>query len=508
MHITVGSQPIQSITADALIVNVFEGAETPTGATDALDAVLTLGDVARGGAIHQLLSLGDFKGKLNETAVVYAHGLIAAPRVILVGLGKHSEFSVDKARQASGSAVRRARDLGCKRVASIAHGAGAGGLDPRAAAAATAEGALLGAYQFREHKSRPADAKHIDELIIAEIDAARFEAINAGVGDGIVMADAINAARRWINLGPNVLQPASLAADAQAMAQRTGLRCEVFDERQLQELGMGGVLTVAKGSAAPPRFVVLEHAPAGHENEAPLILVGKGVTFDSGGYSIKTADGMSTMKGDMAGAAAVIGALQAIAGLQPQARVIALAPMVENMINSGAMRPGDVMTTLSGITVEIVNTDAEGRLILCDALHYAKRFKPRAVVDIATLTGVSSMAMGEGMAASVLGNNDALCNALLGAAARAGERLWRMPLYPEYADKIKSDVAEIKNSGGAKSGLGSSAIFLKRFVDGADSYPWAHIDMAGMAFWSESKGYCVRGGSGFGVRTLATLAGC
>ena len=227
MNITVVHQPLQSVSADALIVNVFEGAEAPTGAAGALDAVLTHGPSARGGAIHQMLSLGDFKGRLNEVAVVYTQGVIPAPRVIVVGLGKQAEFSADKARQASVSAVRRARDLGCKRVASLVHTADS--LDPRAAAAATAEGALLGAYQFREHKSRPADAKHIDDLVIAEFDAARLDAITAGIADGIVMADAINAARRWINLGPNALQPASLAADAQAMAQRTGLRCEVFD---------------------------------------------------------------------------------------------------------------------------------------------------------------------------------------------------------------------------------------------------------------------------------------
>jgi leucyl aminopeptidase len=502
MRISIVHQPIQSVEADLLIVNLFEGVVSPGGATGALDAAL-------GGAIGRPLALRDFRGKLNETLLLYADGRIPAPRVLVVGLGPADEFSLDRARHASGAAVRKARDLGCRRVATIVHGAGIGGLDPRAAAQATVEGALLGAYQFREHRANPAGGKEIEELIIAEFDEAKLAALRAGADDGVIMADAINGARRRVNLAPNYMNPVTLAEDYAAMAARAGLRCEVFDEQRIRAERMGAVLGVAQGSHVPPRFVVFEHAPAGHETEAPLVLIGKGVTFDTGGYSIKTADGMLTMKGDMAGSAAVAGAMQAIAGLAVPRRVIGLTPLVENMIHGGAMRPSDVLTSRSGLTIEIANTDAEGRLILADALDYARQFAPRAAVDIATLTGLASSAMGENMAACVLDNDESLRAALLRAAADAGERLWPMPLWPEYADKIKSDVAELKNTGGARGGLGSSAIFLKRFVDGvpgAAGYPWAHIDMAGMAFWSETRGCHPRGASGYGVRTMVHLA--
>ncbi|MCX6017896.1 MAG: leucyl aminopeptidase [Chloroflexi bacterium] len=501
MRISIVHQPIQAVTADVLIVNLFEGVKAPAGATNAIDTALN-------GALRRAFDLGDFRGRLNETAVFYSEERIAALRVLVVGLGPIAEFTIDRARQASGTAMRRARDLGCKRVATIVHGAGSGGIDPQAAAQATIEGALLGAYQFREHKANPENGRQIDEIFIAEFDTAKLDAIRAGVDAGVIMADAINDARRLVNLAPNYLNPVTLADEFTAMAARVGLRCEVLDEQRIRAENMGAVLGVAQGSHVPPRFIVFEHAPAGHENDAPLVFIGKGVTFDTGGYSIKTADGMLTMKGDMAGAAAVSGAMQALAGLKLPMRVIGLTPLVENMIHGGAMRPGDVLTSRSGLTIEVVNTDAEGRLILADALDYARQFAPRAVVDIATLTSLASSAMGENMAACVLDNDDDLRSALLRASDAAGERIWPMPLWPDYADKIKSDVAELKNTGGARGGLGSSAIFLKRFVDGvpgAASYPWAHIDMAGMAFWSETRGYSPRGASGFGVRTLVQL---
>ena len=502
MRITLAHQSIQSVAADALIVNLFEGVKSPGGATGAVDQAI-------GGAISRMLALGDFRGRLNDVTVIYPAAGVAAPRVLVVGLGPAAEFTLDHARQAAGAAARKARDLGAKRVATIVHGAGIGGMDPQAAAQATTEGALLGAYQFREHKANPDAGKKIDELIVVEFDADRLDAVRAGIDAGVIMADAINGARRRVNLAPNFLNPVTLADDFAAMAAGVGLRCEVFDENRIHTERMGAVIGVAQGSHVPPRFVIFEHAPAGHEKDAPLIFVGKGVTFDTGGYSIKTADGMLTMKGDMAGAAAVAGAMQAIAGLKLPTRVIGITPLVENMIHGGAMRPSDVLTSRSGLTIEIANTDAEGRLILADALDYARQFAPRAVVDIATLTALASSAMGENMAACVLDNDADLRAALLRASAAAGERIWPMPLWPDYADKIKSDVAELKNTGGARGGLGSSAIFLKRFVDGvpgASGYPWAHIDMAGMAFWSETRGYSPRGASGFGVRTMTELA--
>lgn len=518
MQVTVVNKQIQATAADAIIVNLFEGVTTPGGATGAVDTALGASDGVPGtGAISRLIQLGDFTGKLNEVAVVYSHGLIPAPRVIVAGLGKREEFTLDRARQASGSAVRKARDLGCKRVATIVHGSGIGGLQPREAAQATVEGALLGTYQFREHKSQN-DNKAIETLIVVEYDAGKLAEIEAGARAGQIVAEAVNTARTLINRAPNVLYPETFAQAAQEMAARTGLKCTVLTEAGIAEERMGGVLAVAQGSAHPPRFVILEHEARRAEgsresgvglqtpDSRPLIFIGKGVTFDTGGISIKPSENMQNMKADMSGAAAVFGALQAIAGLNLPQPVIGLIPLVENMPSDRAYRPGDVITMMNGLTVEIISTDAEGRMILADALHYAKRFNPRGVVDLATLTGACVVALGEGVAAGLFSNDDAWANAVLRAAEEQGEKLWRLPLYPEYGDKIKSDYADIKNSGGRVGGVGTSAYFLYRFVEGRDAYPWAHMDIAGMMFSNENRGYLVKGAMGYGVRTLVRLA--
>lgn len=514
MKVAVLNKQIQATPADALIVNLFEGVTQPGGATGAVDTALGSSDGKPGqGMISRLIQLGDFKGKLNEVAVVYTHGMIPAPRVIVAGLGKREEFTLDRARQASGTAARKARDLGCTHVASIVHGAGIGGLDAREAAQATVEGAILGTYQFREHKAKAAsgddNAKQLETFSLIEYSAERMEAVQAGARDGEIIAHAVNAARTLINRAPNALTPRSFAHMAQDMAARVGLKCMAWTEKEIAEHNMGGVLAVSQGSANPPRFVVLEHEPrdpSPTSDARPLIFIGKGVTFDTGGISIKPSEGMQTMKGDMAGAAAVFGAMQAVAELNLPRRVIGIMPLVENMPSDRAYRPGDVLTMMSGLTVEVISTDAEGRLILADALHYAKQFRPRGVVDLATLTGACVVALGEGVAAGLFANDDAWAETILRAAGAEGERLWRMPLYPEYGEKIKSDYAEIKNSGGRSGGVGTSAYFLKRFVDGDGEYPWAHIDMAGMAFSNENKGYLVKGAMGYGVRTLVHLA--
>jgi leucyl aminopeptidase len=509
MKISVVNKQIQAFPADALIVNLFENVTHPGGATGAVDTALGASDGVPGdGAISRLIQLGDFKGKLNEVAVVYSQGFIPATRVIVVGLGNSSEFDLDRVRHASASAVRKARDLGCKRVATIVHGSGIGGLNALEASRATVEGALLGAYQFREHKSNGDDnAKRIDELFLVEYDPRKLDDVSAGAREGEIVANAVNTTRDWVNRAPNVCNPPALANFAQEMARRVGLKCVVLNEKEITEMKMGGVLAVSQGSANPPRFVILEHA--GHSSsassEAPIVLVGKGVTFDTGGISLKARDGMESTKGDMAGAAAVIGAVQAIAELKLPKRVIGLVPMVENMPSDRAYRPSDVITMMNGLTVEIISTDAEGRMILADALHYAKQFKPRGVIDIATLTAQSALAMGEGLAACYHSTDEGWASVVDRAAATSGERIWRMPLWTDYLDRIKSDTADMKNSGGTKGGLGASAIFLKRFVDGKDGYPWAHIDMAGMAFDSETKGTRVRGASGFGVRMLVEV---
>jgi leucyl aminopeptidase len=506
MRVSVIRGQIQATPADAIIVNSFEGVTIPGGATGAVDAALRLGNTGERGAISRLIALGDFKGRLNEVGVVYTHDQLPAPRVLVVGLGDREAFTLDCIRQASGSAVRKARELGCKRVATIVHGSGIGGLDPRQAAQATVEGALMGSYQFGEHKSQ-ANERSVEELLVVEYDGSKLDAIKAGAQAGEAIARAVNAARALINRAPNVLYPDAFAQAAREMAAQHGLQCVVLTEAEIATAGMGGVLAVSQGSQHPPRFVILEYMPEGQKGEMPpLVFVGKGVTFDTGGISIKPSEGMQAMKADMSGAAAVFGAMQAIADLKARRRVVGLLPLVENMPSGNAYRPGDVLTMMSGLKVEVVSTDAEGRLILADALHYAKRYRPRGVVDLATLTGACVVALGEGVAAGVFSNNEDWCAAVLKAAEAQGEKMWRLPLYSEYGDKIRSDVADIKNSGGRIGGVGASAYFLYRFVQGEGEYPWAHVDMAGMTFSPENKGYLVKGAMGYGVRTLIALA--
>jgi leucyl aminopeptidase len=510
MNLTVLARQIQSVAADAVALGLPEGGALDATA-GAVDKALMQGGQRTGrGAISRLIELGDFGGRLNETAVLYTGGLIPAPRVILVGLGKPGELDAESIRQAAGTLARRARDLGCRSMAAAVFGAGAGSLDARRAAQAMAEGALMGAYRYREFKTADDGAGHknLDEWAIVASDAAAAPALAEGARAGEAIAQGVNAARTLINRPGNVATPEALAGHARRMAERAGLRCEVLGEAEIAELGMGGLLAVSQGSAHPPRFVILEHAGADADTgagAAPLVFIGKGVTFDSGGLSLKDRQAMETMKADMSGAAAVLGALQAIAELRLPARVIGLLPLAENMPGGRAARPGDVITMMSGLTVEMISTDAEGRLLLADALHYARRYEPRGVVDVATLTGACAVALGEGVAAGLFANREGWARQVLSASEAAGERLWRLPLYPEYGEKIKSEVADLKNSSGRAGGVGASAWFLKRFVSGA--YAWAHIDMAGMMFNAETRGCQPKGASGYGARTLVALAG-
>ncbi len=503
MITTVLHRQIQAIGADTLILSLTEGDVNVTGQVASVDTALGSVDGMPGqGAIARLLQLGDFSGKLNQIAVLYTNGLIPAPRVILVGLGKPERVKVDHLRQASGVAVRRARDLGCRRVASMAHGLGLKHIDPADAAQATVEGALMGVWRFVEHKSGGND-RRVEQLVLVAPEAGLVDRMAAAARAGEIVARAVNTSRDLISQPANVMTPPALADAAIALAREAGLSCTVLDERAIAGLGMGGLLAVAQGSAHPPRFAILEHVG---ESGRPLVFIGKGVTFDSGGLSLKEPAGMESMKADMSGAAAVIGAMQAIAQLGLPRRVIGIAPLVENMPDGRAYRPGDIVKMMSGHTVEIISTDAEGRMTLADALHFARRYQPAGVVDLATLTGASVVALGEGVAAALFANDRAWAGAIRAAAAFAGERLWRMPLYAQYAGKLRSQVADLKNTAGRTGGVGASAYFLRRFVEGEGAYPWAHIDMAGMTFTPDSSGYHPSGPIGFGVRTLIRLA--
>lgn len=498
MNINVIQGDITDQSAAALVVNHFEGLQSPGGATRALDSKL-------GGAIRALIASGDFKGKLGETAVLYPHGEILATRVILVGLGRSDEFTLDRARQAAGAAAAKAVALGCRSMATMVHGAGAGGLSPKSAARAVAEGSELGAYQFAEYKSR-GSSKVLSNVTLVEMAAEKLTDMISGAHEGQILGECTNFTRDLVNQPPNVCTPAYMAAKAEQIAAAFGLQCKVLGISEMRELGMGALLGVANGSREAPQLIVMEYWPGTTSvDTAPLVLVGKGVTFDTGGYSIKQAGDMPEMKSDMAGAAAVLGAVRAAAMLNLRMPVIGLAPTCENMISGYAYRPADILTASNGKTIEITNTDAEGRLILADALAYAKRYNPAAVVDLATLTGAAMVALGRGGAAAVFSDDDLLSQRLIAASEASGERIWPMPLYPDYVEWMKSDVADLKNSSGDRMcGVGASAAFLKEFAEG---YPWAHIDIAPMAY--AVKGQVVKpygvGGTGFGVRLMTAL---
>jgi leucyl aminopeptidase len=503
MDIKVQRGSIEATPADVIIVNLFEGVEVPAGATGAVDKALN-------GAITDVIRSGDYRGKLNELSVLYARGALPATRVIVVGLGKVADFSLDRVRQAAAWSARRARDLGCKSIVTVAHGAGTGQIDAASAAQAVAEGVLLGLYEWREHRNAARDRGPVESLTIVEFDESKLGAIESGVKAGEGIALGVNRARDLINQPPNYLLPQNLAQAAVQMAQATGVKCVVHDIDWMRQQKMGALLGVTQGSVNPPQLIELDYQGA---DSAPIIFVGKGITFDSGGISIKPAEGMEAMKNDMGGAAAVIGAVEAVARLKLPVHVMGLIPTCENLPSGTAYRPADVLTARNGKTIEVISTDAEGRLILADALCYAADFKPQAVIDLATLTGACVIALGENVAAGFFCNDDELSRQIKIASNNTNEKLWRLPLYDDYRDKIRTDNADIKNTGGRYGGVGSSAVFLEEFT----SYPWAHWDIAGMvtdtvgytAVYPRTKSpYVIRGGTGFGVRALVELVRC
>ncbi len=492
MQVRVERGDIAQYPASATVINLFEGVTAPGGGTGAVDRALD-------GAISRVIQDGDCRGKENEFTLIHTLGKIPAPRVLVAGLGKAESFTLDKVRGVAAGAARYLRRHRCETIASITHGAGIAGLDPEACAQAVAEGTLLGLYTFRRHKKPDEDDVDVRELVLVEFDQARLEALQRGVERGVVLAEAANFARDLANEPSNVLTPTELADRARALAQESGLACEVYDRPWMEEQGMGALLGVAQGSRQPPKFIVLQYRGGGPTH---LALVGKGITFDTGGISIKPAQGMEEMKGDMSGGAAVIAATGAIARLKPEINVTAVVPATENMPGGSAIKPGDVLRAMSGKTIEVINTDAEGRLILADGLAYARQQSPTAIIDVATLTGAISVALGN-VAMGAMTNHEALYARVRRAADASGEKVWQLPMYDEYKEQIKSDVADMKNTGGRGAGSITAAFLLKEFVEDT---PWVHLDMAGVDFFEKEKGVIVKGASGIPVRTLVHLA--
>jgi leucyl aminopeptidase len=493
MQIKVLAGDISAIRADAIVVNLFEGVTSPAGGTGAVDQ-------AMGGAISQLIEAGDIRGKSGEFTLIHSLGRVPSPRVVVAGLGKSSDFSIDKVRTLSGDLARFLRRHRLKDVAVITHGAGIAGRPAEDCACAIAEGTLLGLYRFLRHKKPEEESGDLESLTLVEQDNAKVPALERGVERGRILAEATNFCRDLANEPSNYLTPTEMADRAKDLAAAAGLQCEVYGPGWMSEKGMGGVLGVAAGSTQEPRFIVLRYNGAGEAR--PLALVGKGITFDTGGISIKPAAGMEEMKGDMSGGASVIAAMSAIARLKPRVNVVGIVPATENMPGGSAIKPGDVLKTMSGKTIEVINTDAEGRLILSDGLAFAREQNASAIVDIATLTGAISITLGN-VAMGAMTNDAGLLDRVRKAAEAAGEKVWELPMYEEYKDQIKSEVADMKNVGGRGAGSITAAMLLREFVEDT---PWVHLDIAGVDNYDREKGVIVKGASGIPVRTLVNLA--
>ena len=461
-------------------------------------------DEALGGVIQDLVTRKEFVGKSNQVAHVPTLGKLPAGRVLLVGLGKRDAITLDKIRQAGGKVATAARDAGFKVLTTPVLGEGIDGLPPSSVARAFLEGIQLGSYQYNRYKTVDRDKfKSLDEVVILASTDEAIAGLEESLAEASAVAEAVAFSRDLVSAPPNDLTPSALATYAQEMAESCGVTCKVLTEIECAELKMGSFLGVAQGSMKdePPRFIVLEYFPLG-QSVKPLVLVGKGITFDSGGISLKPGEGMEKMKYDMAGSAAVLGAMKAIASLEIPLNVVVLVPATENMPSGDAIHPGDVLTAMNGITIEVINTDAEGRLILADALAYAERYEPMGVVDLATLTGACVVALGS-HAIGLMGNDDPWIEKVRTAGERAAERAWKLPLWDEYQEQIKSDIADIKNTGGRAGGTITAAAFLSKFTK---KYPWAHLDIAGTAWEEKGKPHVPKGATGIGVRLLVELA--
>ncbi len=496
MQIEIKQGNIIETEADLVIVNLFEGVTTPAGATGAVDKALD-------GQISQLIALGDCSGELGKTTLLYTLGKMPAPRVLVVGLGQADAFDGKKARAAAAKAISAAKKAGAKHVATIVHGAGIGGMDPIEAAQALVEASLLESYEMPAQRSNGSDQPRVETLTVVEFNAEAIPLLETGAQIGRIIAESAIFSRDLAATPSNIATPSWVAARAMEMAEETGLDIRIMEWGEMEELGMNILLAVAKGSDEPPKFIILEHNKDRADELPTIVLVGKGVTFDTGGYSLKRSDGMWKMKYDMSGAANVLATLRAVALLDLPLHVVGLTPMVENMINGHAQKPGDVYKGMTGKTMEVISTDAEGRMILADALAYAGRYHADAVIDQATLTGAISVALGQ-QAAGLFTEDEALKARLLTAAEATGERLWPMPMFDEYKDYIKSAFADVKNSTAPDRGAGvsTSAKFLQHFIE---DYPWAHLDIAGMGWTKKPQPMFPAGATAFGVRLIVQM---
>ncbi len=494
MNIEVIQGNIAEQNTPAIVVNLFEGIGSPGGATGAVDAALD-------GAIRDLIEEGDIKGKSGEITLIYSLGRIPAKRVVIAGLGGADEFDLSVARNVHAEVARFLRSKGITSYSTITHGAGIGGLDTAAAGQATAEGITLGLYSFDKYKAA-SDGAGIETVHIVEADAGSIDALGSGVSRGASMAESVNIAREMGNEPANFMTPTRMSEIALEVAQAGGMKLTVLERSDIEALGMGAFAGVAQGTEEPPKFIVIRYDGDPDDPANNLGLLGKGITFDSGGLDIKSAAGMLTMKSDMSGGACVIGAMKAISELRPKINVWGIVPATENMPGRRAQRPGDIVRAMNGKTIEIGNTDAEGRLVLADAMCYAVENGLTRLVDVATLTGAVRVALGDG-ATGVFGNDQSWVDSIVAAGARVGERMWQLPTFASYKSEYRSDVADIRNTGGSGAGAITGALIIGEFAADAS---WAHLDIAATTRATSDKGIDPKGSTGVPVRTLVELA--
>jgi len=457
--------------------------------------VLLILDEAVEAAAAQVLASGEFKAGANETLLLHAPAGLGAKRLLIVGVGKQAKATVNSVRAAAGTAVRFLKPRGIRELVFALPEAAL--LPPGPCVRAAVEGALVGNYDPDTYRSDRKDLS-VESFTVAAPAGSDQAALETAFAEGVIIGESQNFTRVLVNEPGNKLTPTILGRRAAEMAAEVGLECEVHSTEKLHELKMGAFWSVSQGSAEPPALIVLRYDPEGVKDGPVLGLVGKGITFDTGGISIKPSDKMELMKYDMAGGAAMLGALRAIALLKPKVSVIGIVCAAENMPDGKAQKPGDVQTAMSGKTIEIINTDAEGRLVLADGLTYAKKLGATHLIDAATLTGAVVVALGT-VNAGAFSNDDETFAKFDGALAASGEKFWRMPLGAEYAELIKSDIGDIKNTGGRHGGAITAAEFLKVF---AEDTPWIHLDIAGLAWIEDSKPYIAKGPSGVGVRSI------
>lgn len=487
MKINVSAGKLEKHKTDGAVILLF--AEEKFGA-----AVARI-DKALGGTVAQLIQHGDFKPKPGAVHLLYPAGRIAAKRLVLAGLGKRNEFTLNRLRQAVGKAASSLRAAGARDVTVLVDGFGR---NSEELSQALVEGSMLGLYRFLKYKTNEENDRNKDITLITLLTetAASVKLLQTGAKTGAVIADSTSMVRDMVSSPPVDMTPTIVAAKARELARQFGLTVQVLERAQMQKLGMGALLGVASGSVQPPKFIIVEHRKGGKK---PFIaLVGKTITFDSGGISIKPSENMDKMKDDMSGGAAVLGAMRTAAALKLPLNIVGLLPATENMPSGSAYKPGDVLRTLSGQTIEIINTDAEGRLILSDALAYACRYKPAVIVDIATLTGACRVALGQ-EATGMVGTDEKLKQKIREAGEKTGERVWEMPLWEGYYDQIKSDIADMKNAGGRDGGVITAAALLSKFVQ---KYPWVHLDIAATAWTEKERPYTPKGATGIGMRLL------